>query len=56
MPRFALFAVPIHIGDETIDSFRWAVATHGDRFLIDTATTASEPLTVVLNWTAALKE
>ena len=52
----ALFAAPIHIGDETVDSFRWDVAAHGDRFLIDTATTASEPLAVVLNWTSALKK
>jgi hypothetical protein len=52
----ALFAAPIQIGDETIDSFRWDVTAHGDRFLIDTATTASEPLTIVLNWTAALKK
>ena len=51
----ALFAAPIHIGDETMDSFRWDVAAHGDRFLINTAATASEPLTVVLNWTSALK-
>ena len=51
----ALFAAPIQIGDETVDSFRWDVAAHGDRFLINTATTASEPLTVVLNWTSALK-
>ena len=51
----ALFAAPIQIGDETVDAFRWDVAAHGDRFLINTATTASEPLTVVLNWTSALK-
>ena len=51
----ALFAAPIQIGDETMDSFRWDVAAHGDRFLINTATTDSEPLTVVLNWTSALK-
>jgi len=51
----ALFAVPIHIGDVT-DSFQWDVAAHGDRFLIATAATTSEPLTVVLNWTSALKK
>jgi hypothetical protein len=28
----------------------------GKRFLIDTAKTSSEPLTVVLNWTAELKK
>jgi serine/threonine protein kinase/Tol biopolymer transport system component len=52
----ALFAAPIQVGDETVDAFRWDVAGHGDRFLINTATTASEPLTVVLNWTSALKK
>ena len=52
----ALFAAPIHISDETMGSFRWAVTARGDRFLIDAATTASEPLTVVLNWTSALKK
>ena len=52
----ALFAAPIQIFDETIDSFRWDVTAHGDRFLINTAATASEPLTVVLNWTSALKK
>ena len=45
----ALFAAPIEISDATIDSFRWDVTARGDRFLIDTAVTASEPLTVVLN-------
>jgi Tol biopolymer transport system component len=51
----ALFAAPIHIGDETANAaFRWDAAAGGDRFLIDTAATASEPLTVVFNWTAAL--
>ena len=52
----ALFAAPIQITDETIDSFKWDVTAHGDRFLINTAATASEPLTVVLNWTSALKK
>jgi hypothetical protein len=32
------------------------VAPDGKRFLIDTATTSSEPVTVVLNWTAELKK
>jgi len=52
----ALFAAPINISDETLDSLRWDITAHGDRFLINTATTASEPLTVVLNWTSALKQ
>jgi serine/threonine protein kinase/Tol biopolymer transport system component len=55
IPR-VLFAAPIQIGDETADTFRWDVAFRGDRFLIDTAATTAEPLTVVLNWTAALRK
>jgi eukaryotic-like serine/threonine-protein kinase len=35
---------------------RWDVAPDGKRFLIDTVKTSSEPLTVVLNWTAELKK
>ncbi len=35
---------------------RWDVAPGGKRFLIDTVRTSSEPLTVVLNWTAELKK
>jgi hypothetical protein len=50
-----LFAAPIHFSDETLP-FQWDVAGHGDRFLINTAATDSEPLTVVLNWTSALKK
>ena len=34
----------------------WDVAPDGRRFLIDTATTSSESVTVVLNWTAELKK
>ena len=36
--------------------FGWDAAPDGKRFLIDTATTSSEPVTVVLNWTAELKK
>jgi len=36
--------------------FRWDTAPDGQRFLINTAKTSSEPLTVVLNWTAELKK
>jgi hypothetical protein len=31
--------------------FGWDVAPDGKRFLIDTATTSTEPVTVLLNWT-----
>ena len=53
----ALFAAPIHVGDESADiAFRWDVAVRGDRFLIDTAATVSEPVTIVRNWTASMKK
>jgi Tol biopolymer transport system component len=51
-----LFAPPIQIADEVENSFQWDVAASGDRFLINTASTALEPMTVVLNWTAALRK
>ena len=35
---------------------RWDVAPDGKHFLINTWKTSSEPLTVVLNWTAELKK
>ena len=40
----------------TSQFFGWDVTPDGKRFLIDTATTTSEPVTVVLNWTAELKK
>jgi hypothetical protein len=36
--------------------FRWDTTPDGKRFLIDTAKTSAEPLTVFLNWTAELKK
>jgi hypothetical protein len=35
---------------------RWDVAPDGKQLLIDTATTSSEHVTVVLNWTADMKK
>ena len=35
---------------------RWDVAPDGRHFLINTVKTSSEPLTVVLNWTAELNK
>jgi len=35
---------------------RWDVAPDGKHFLINTVKMSSEPLTVVLNWTAELKK
>jgi hypothetical protein len=40
----------------TTDQFGWDVADRGDRFLINTPATTSEPVTVVLNWPAALRK
>jgi hypothetical protein len=57
-PRI-LFQVPLaQIGHNEggLQVLGWDVAPDGKRFLIDTATTSSEPVTVVLNWTAELKK
>lgn len=57
-PR-TLFQVPVaQIGHNEGGSqvLGWDVAPDGKRFLIDTATTSSESVTVVLNWTAVLKK
>jgi eukaryotic-like serine/threonine-protein kinase len=54
-----LFQVPLaQIGHNEggLQVLGWDVAPDGKRFLIDTATTSSEPVTVVLNWTAELKK
>jgi len=58
VPR-TLFQVPVaQIGhnESGLQVLGWDVAPDGKRLLIDTATTSSEPVTVVLNWTAELKE
>jgi Tol biopolymer transport system component/tRNA A-37 threonylcarbamoyl transferase component Bud32 len=57
-PR-TLFQVPIaQIGHNEggLQVLGWDVAPDGKGFLIDTATTSSESVTVVLNWTAELKK
>ncbi len=52
-----LFRAPIFSGDDIAqDVFRWDVSADGERFLIDTAAQSSEPITVVLNWTADSKK
>ena len=52
-----LFSPPLYYGDESAPYvFRWDVAADGHRFLIDTIASASDPVTVVLNWTAGLKK
>jgi eukaryotic-like serine/threonine-protein kinase len=53
-----LFQVPVaQIGHNVGGSqvLGWDVAPDGKRFLIDTATISTEPVTVVLNWPAELK-
>jgi hypothetical protein len=54
-----LFQVPVaQIGHNEggLQILGWDVAPDGKRFLIDTATTSSESVTVVLNRTADLKK
>ena len=56
-----LFQIPVarishNEPEAAVHAFGWDVAPDGKRFLIDTAATPSEPLTVVLNWTAELKK
>jgi Tol biopolymer transport system component len=52
-----LFSPPLFYGDESAPYvFRWDVAADGQRFLIDTIGSASDPVTVVLNWTAELRK
>jgi Tol biopolymer transport system component/tRNA A-37 threonylcarbamoyl transferase component Bud32 len=65
VPR-ALFQVPVaqighpevndEMGKGSLQVLGWDVAPNGKRLLIDTATTSSEPVTVLLNWTAELKK
>jgi hypothetical protein len=57
-PR-ALFQLPVaQVGhnEQGLRAFGWDVAPDGKRVLIDTGTTSSEPITVVLNWTTELKK
>ncbi|MBZ5690064.1 MAG: protein kinase [Acidobacteriia bacterium] len=57
-PRI-LFQVPVaQIGHNEggVQVLAWDVAPDGKRFLIDTATTSSESVTVVLNWTTELNK
>jgi serine/threonine protein kinase len=58
VPR-TLFQVPVaQIAHNAVSAqvFGWDVAPDGKRFLIDTATTSTDPVTVLLNWTAELKK
>ena len=58
VPR-AVFQVPaaqIRNGAVASQDFAWDVAPDGKRFLIDTATTSSEPVTVLLHRTLELKK
>ncbi len=55
VPKF-LFQAPIYRDDAALNSFHWDVTADGKRFLVDTVAASSEPLTVVLNWTAGVKK
>jgi hypothetical protein len=39
-----------------VGQFHWDVTADGKRFLVDTVSSSSEPLTVVLNWAAGAKK
>jgi eukaryotic-like serine/threonine-protein kinase len=53
-----LFQLPVTgvYDDGNLQVFRWDTTPDGKRFLINTAKTSSEPLTMILNWTAELKQ
>lgn len=55
-PMFQVHVAQISHSEDTSQVFAWDVTPDGKRFLIDTATTSSEPVTVVLNWTAELRK
>ena len=55
-PLFQINVAQISHSENTPQIFGWDVTPDGKRFLIDTATTSSEPVTIVLNWTAELKK
>jgi len=52
----SLFQLPVTgiYSDAALHVFRWDTAPDGKRFLFNAAKTPSEPLTVILNWTAEL--
>jgi Tol biopolymer transport system component len=51
-----LFQAPILNDDAALNLFHWDVTADGKRFLVDTVPASSEPLIVVLNWSAAAKK
>jgi hypothetical protein len=53
---FELPVAQIGLNQQALRVFGWEVAPDGKRVLVDTGTTSSEPITVVLNWTAELKK
>ncbi|HYW42605.1 MAG TPA: hypothetical protein VE959_07090 [Bryobacteraceae bacterium] len=59
-PAKALFPAPIFGGSRLLRSHEYDVTGDGQRFLINSApleeSGASSPITVVLNWQAALKK
>jgi eukaryotic-like serine/threonine-protein kinase len=51
-----LFHTPILNDDASLSVFHWDITADGKRFLVDTVSSSSEPLTVVLNWSAGAKK
>jgi len=50
-----LFGLPGNAAQSDLSAWPWDVTTDGKRFLIGKSTAVSEPVTVVLNWRAALE-
>jgi hypothetical protein len=55
-PMFQVHVTQISHSEDASQVFGWDVTADGKRLLIDTATASSEPITVVLNWTARWKK
>src|SRR5450432_931163 len=51
-----LFQTPILNDDTSLSDFHWDVTADGKRFLVDAVPSSSEPLIVVLNWSAGAKK
>jgi hypothetical protein len=50
-----LFGLPGNVEQSDLSAWPWDVTTDGKRFLIGKSKVVSEPVTVVLNWRAALE-
>ena len=54
----ALFSAPIYGGGRNLNAHRWAAMPNGQKFIINSVLTesASEPVTVIINWKELLKK